>query len=82
MTTLNAYNIANLIFERLVNTEELIVNDEDWDPIMQIKVKLNLTKPLSKGFYNHKPGKEEWVQFKYKRLPAFLFMVWFLRLPN
>ena len=71
VTPLNTQNIGDSIFKGIVPSEELMLNDEDWDPIMRIKVKLDLTKSLPKGFYNRRPGKEEWVHFRYERLPAF-----------
>lgn len=71
ITPLNARNIADSIFEGLAISDDPMFNDEDWDPILRVKIKLNLKTPLPKGFYNRRPGKEEWISFMYERLPSF-----------
>ena len=37
--------------------------DEEWEPVMRIRVALNLKQPFPQGFMNTMMGKNEWVQF-------------------
>lgn len=45
-----------------------------WKPFMQVRVLLDVRKPLVKAVPIKKPGNEwAWVQLKYERVPAFCY---------
>lgn len=50
--------------------------DEDgvgWSPYLRIKAELDITKPLMRWTLLNLQGNQNWISFKYERLPNFCF---------
>ena len=78
ITHSNVKAIANLVFGGLIKSDDLMIHNDDWDLIIRIKVKLDFTTPLPKGFHNCCQAKKDWILFYYERLPHFFHLYDFL----
>ena len=70
MTKKNMLAIANNMFTGLELSENSMCMNEEWEPIMRLKVAVDLGKPLPRGFMNQREDKNQWVLFQYERLPS------------
>ena len=73
----NALDIANNFFTGIVSTENFTFMDEIGLPVIRMKVKVDLSKPLPRGFYVGEDTdwiEKDWASFKYERLPS---ICWF-----
>ena len=73
----NALDIANDFFAGIVSTENFTFMDEIGLPVMRMKVKVDFSKPLPRGFYVGEDTywiEKDWTSFKYERLPS---ICWF-----
>jgi hypothetical protein len=55
--------------------EEVDVSDGEagWGEFLQVRVMVDVTKPLARGRMLHVKGQSLWIDFKYERLPRFCF---------
>jgi hypothetical protein len=47
-----------------------------WGHCLWMRVQIGLNKPLERGRALNMGGKSYWVNFKYEKLPLFLFQLW------
>jgi hypothetical protein len=51
-----------------------IIDDEvGWGEYLRVKILLDLSKPLARGWKLHLLGKSVWISFKYEKIPKFCF---------
>ena len=70
----NAEFIANTAFEGLIEMEEPKNVVKNQNSILKLRVSINFTKPLPKGFWLIMVEKKVWFENQYHKLPLYCYL--------